>query len=84
METAHSACKVGTEYANVQKVTVQLTYLFILFCPHIMTWRPCVAVNLNEYPCRKNTESLILLLLIVCSATLTEADVSNYSAEVRL
>jgi len=38
----------------------------------------------ETYPRRASTQSLILLLLIVCSVTLTEADVSNYSAEVRL
>jgi hypothetical protein len=38
----------------------------------------------ETYPRHASTESLILLLLIVCSATLTEADVSNYSAEVHL
>lgn len=48
METAHSVCEVGTEYASVRKVTVQLTNLFILFCPHVMTWRPCVSMNLRH------------------------------------
>ena len=41
----------------------------------------------NEFetdPRRASTGSLILLLLIVCSVMLTEADVSKYSAEVRL
>lgn len=62
MGTAHSAFEVGTEYESVRKVTAQLAYLFILFFPHVMTWRPCVAMNLRNIHAAKH--SLILLLLI--------------------
>jgi len=69
------------------QVSEKLPYSWLIYLFYLSSCYDLAALCGNEfetYPRRANTGSLILLLLIVCSATLTEADVSNYSAKVRL